>query len=94
MYRLSNSSANAWITSPIVLPAISNNVAFDVDVSSILATNKTTIVRISLDINTGDGDIVNRNVDYTITKTQISISSTFDPSVVRTNNNLIVPYTC
>ena len=94
MYRLSNAAENAWINSPIVLPAISNNTEFTVDVSSILATNRTTIVRLMLSINTGDGDPVPRYLDYTITKTQISIASTFDPSAIVTTNNLIVPYTC
>ena len=81
MYRLSTAAENAWINSSVVLPAITNNKEFSVDVSSILTTNRTTIVRILLNINTGDGEPVQRYVDYTITKTQISIGSTFDPSL-------------
>ena len=94
LYRLSTESNNVWHKSTINLPAITNDSEFSVNVSSILASNVTTIVRISLTINTGDGDPVSRYVDYEITKTQISISSTFNPATILTSANLVIPYTC
>lgn len=93
-YQLSSEAADVWHRSILVLPAITNNTEFEVDVSSILPADSTTKVRLSLDINTGDGDPINRTVDYTITKTQVAISSTFDPSVVLTSANLVIHYTC
>ena len=94
LYRLNSESETTWHKSNIVLPIIQNNTEFSVDVSSILASNTTTKVRIALTINTGDGEPVERFVDYTITKTQISISSTFNPATILTSANLVVHYTC
>jgi hypothetical protein len=58
-----------------------------------LVSNATTKIRLLLVINTGDGEPVTRTIDYSITKTQISISSTFDPSVILTSANLVIHYT-
>ena len=94
LYRLNSESEEVWHKSNLVLPAIQNNTEFSVDVSSILASNTTTKIRIALTINTGDGEPVERFVEYTITKTQISISSTFNPATILTSANLVIHYTC
>lgn len=92
LYRPIN-EAN-WRTSSIIVPGIQNNKEFSVDVSSILGANTATKVLLSVDINTGDGEIVTRTLEYTITKTQISISSTFNPANILSSANLDIKYTC